>query len=212
MPTNSLGQKAFLKLTLFFPGSLWPHACSTGNPWWHLISAVKLLLAAVGSGFDSCCVSILASGRLCCHGQGFLPLCFSLCGSGKKGWSLLGMGWWIRGSLEVPFISASHDLCKQPACTLCKAFWVFCMRSVVQKPAAVIIYPVYLLVTFLRAGEWKKTSNQQIHSVYISFHFQCLRNADLLNTIPSFEARNFTEWKHCLVLTHRCTFLFWSVV
>lgn len=66
------------------------------------------------------------------------------------------------------------------------------MMSVVQKPAAVIIYPVYLLVTFLRAGEWeKKTSNQQIHFVYISFHFRCLGDADLLNSIPSFEACNF---------------------
>lgn len=41
------------------------------------------------------------------------------------------------------------------------------MRSAVQKPAVVIIYAVYLRVAFLRAGEWEKEINQQIHFVYI---------------------------------------------
>lgn len=67
------------------------------------------------------------------------------------------------------------------------------MRSVVQKPAVVIIYAVYLLVTFLWAEGWKKKINQQIHFVYIQFHFLCLENVNLLNTTPSPKAPSFPQ-------------------
>lgn len=69
--------QSFIKADCFFPGSLWPHACSTGlelRTHGSVLTVVKSPLTAVGSGFASYCVSILASGVLCGHGPGVLPL------------------------------------------------------------------------------------------------------------------------------------------
>ena len=41
------------------------------------------------------------------------------------------------------------------------------MSSVVQKPAVVIIYAVCLLVTFLRAEEWKKDLSAESLCLYL---------------------------------------------
>lgn len=71
------------------------HVCSTGlglRTHGGVLSVVKPPLSTVGSGFASRWVPILASGMLCGHGKVFYLLCFSSCGSGRKGWSLLAMG------------------------------------------------------------------------------------------------------------------------
>lgn len=63
--------QSFLKMGFFFPGSLWPHVCSTGlglRTHGGDLTVVKPPLSAVGSGFASRWVSILAYGMLRGHG------------------------------------------------------------------------------------------------------------------------------------------------
>lgn len=140
---------------------------SSGNPWWHFDSAVKLLLIAVGSDFASRRVSILGSGMLSCHGQGFLPLVLQFMWQWEEGLILAWDRVLDQRTSWGPIHLCVTWLYDKPSCILCKAFWFLWMRSVVQKPAVVIIYAVYLLVTFVGAGEWEKNQSADSLCLYL---------------------------------------------
>lgn len=169
MPTKSLGQKTFLKLTFFFPGSLWPHACSTGNSWWYPNSAVKLLLAAVGSGFDSCCVSILGSGMLCCHGQGFLPLCSVYVAVGRRVDPCLG---WGDGSEDLLrcHSSLSHVTSANSLLAPSVKHFGFSVWGVLYKSQLLLLFILFIYWShFSEQGNGKKQAISRF--TLFTFHF-----------------------------------------
>lgn len=120
--------------------------------------------------FYSHCVSILASGMLCCHRNGFLPLCFSLCGSGRRVDPCLG---WGNGSENLLRCHSSLP-CVTPASALVAPFvkhFGFSVWGVLYKKASCCYY-LSCLFTGHISQSWGMGKKQAISRFTLfTFHF-----------------------------------------
>lgn len=121
-----------------------------------LILAVKHQSVAVQSGFASCCVSILASVVLSCHGQGFLPLVLQHRWQWEEG---LILAWDRVMDQRTPW-GPVHPL---PYVTLQQAPFVtyfrFCEWGVLYKSQLLLLFMLFIYWShFLELGNGKKKS------------------------------------------------------
>lgn len=148
-----------------------------------------LSLVAVGSGFASRCVSVLASGILFSQGQNLLPLVLLFPWQWEEGLVLA----WVRVMDQRTSCRPIH-LCvlwlyNKPCCTLCKAFcgWGALCKS--QRFLLFMLFIYWSHFSKLRNGEKKKKIADSLCLYLISlsvFGEYSLVNVSLSSKYPGF--------------------------
>lgn len=189
--------ESFFKIVDLLPGSPCCWACSTGlglresmgTPWlccwvptdccrvrfWHTVCPSLLWHAVLlwARLFTSC-------ARFTWHLVGRVGPC-------------LGQGCRREDLWRVPFNAALRGSTTGIAAPFVKNSG-FYEWGVLYKSQLLLLFMLFIYWShFSELRDGKKKINQQIHFVYIQFHFQCLENVNLLNTTPSPKSPSFPQ-------------------